>query len=268
MPTLHIVIPAYNEEASLLDCLSRVDAAALPSGWTKRLILVNDASTDGTRAMLESQFTAENAQRAREAVSNPSHLSAISAFSAASILHHDRNRGKGAAIRSGFTTLLEDAADTDAIIVQDADLEYNPADYERLLEPIAQGRARVVFGTRFGPHYDPATFGLHLHAFGNRLLTELSNWRTGLRLTDMECGYKVFTAPVLRRILPMLKEDRFGIEPEISAAIAATNERIEERAVSYQPRTVGQGKKIKWSDGLTALRVIRRGVRNRSDSPS
>ena len=111
-----------------------------------------------------------------------------------------------------------------------------------------------------------ATFALILHAFGNRLLTELSNWRTGLHLTDMECCYKLFSAPVLRRILPMLREDRFGIEPEITAAIAAINERVEEVPVSYHPRTVGEGKKIKWSDGLTALRVIRRGVRNRTES--
>lgn len=269
MPTLHIIIPVYNEEATLLDGLSRVDAAALPPGWAKSLILVNDASTDGTRALLEGPFTAESAETAdmgKDATAIPGHLPAIMALSAATTLHHDHNRGKGAAIRTGFAAALENAADTDAILVQDADLEYNPADYQRLLEPIAQGRARVVFGTRFGPHYEPATFALRLHAFGNRLLTELSNWRTGLRLTDMECGYKVFAAPVLRRILPMLREDRFGIEPEITAALAAIGQRIEEVPVSYHPRSVGQGKKIKWSDGLTALRIIRRGVRNHSET--
>lgn len=237
MPTLHIVIPVYNEQATLLQCLQRVEAAALPHGWSKRLILVDDASTDGTPAIL------------------------VSLADRHTIRTQSANRGKGAAIRTGFAAVLEDAADADAILVQDADLEYHPADYERLLEPIANGRTRVVFGTRFGPHYEPATFALRLHAFGNRLLTELSNWRTGLHLTDMECGYKVFTAPVLRRVLPMLREDRFGIEPEITAALAALSERVEELPVTYQPRTVGEGKKIKWSDGLAALRVIRRGAR-------
>jgi len=271
LPTLHIVIPVYNEEATLLECLSRVDAAALPPGWSRSLLLVNDASTDGTRALLERQFTAESAETAekeKDAVSNPSHLSACSAISAVRLLHHDRNRGKGAAIRTGFAAALENAGDADAILVQDADLEYNPADYERLLEPIVQGRARVVFGTRFGPHYHPTTFALRLHALGNRLLTELVNWRTGQHLTDMECGYKAFTAPVLGRILPMLREDRFGIEPEIAAAVAAIGQRIEEVTVSYHPRSVGQGKKIKWSDGLAALRVISRGVRNRMEARS
>lgn len=274
MPRLHLVIPVYNEEATLPACLGRVAAAPLPAGWTRSLILVNDASTDGTRALLESQLTAESAEIAE---TNQDHAerpiilppSALSAFPAVKTLHHNRNRGKGAATRTGFASALEAADDADAILVQDADLEYNPADYERLLEPIAQGRARVVFGTRFGRHYRPTTMALRLHAFGNRLLTELSNWRTGLRVTDMECGYKVFAAPVLRRILPMLKEDRFGIEPEIAAAVGAIGERVEEVAVMYEPRSIGQGKKIKWSDGVAALRVIRRGVRGRTaDSPA
>lgn len=267
MPRLHIVIPVYNEEATLPACLGRVAAAPLPTGWTRSLTLINDASTDGTRALLERQLAAQNAQAAERnprADSNASSSSALSAISAVRILHHDRNRGKGAAIRTGFAAALEAAEPTDAILVQDADLEYNPADYERLLEPIIQGRARVVFGTRFGRHYRPTTFALRLHAFGNRLLTELSNWRTGLRVSDMECGYKVFTVDVLRRILPMLREDRFGIEPEIAAAVAAGGVRIEEVAVSYEPRSIGQGKKIKWSDGWAALRVIRRGVRGRT----
>jgi glycosyltransferase involved in cell wall biosynthesis len=238
LPRLHIVIPVYNEQATLLECLGRVDTAALPPGWTRGLILVNDASTDGTPAILASLADRHT------------------------LCTHPSNRGKGAAIRTGFARALQDAADADAILVQDADLEYSPADYERLLEPIVQGRARVVFGTRFGPHYHPATFALRLHAFGNRLLTELSNWRTGLHLTDMECGYKVFVPPVLRRVWPMLREDRFGIEPEMTAAVASIGERIEEIPVSYHPRTIGQGKKIKWSDGVAALRVIRRGVRN------
>ncbi len=261
LPRLYIVIPVYNEEATLLECLGRVAAAAVPAGWSKHLILVNDASTDGARSLLERQFAAETAEREKDASPIPGHPPAASAFSAVKTLHHERNRGKGAAIRTGFKAVLSVASETDAVIVQDADLEYDPADYERLLEPIVQGRSRIVFGTRFGPHYEPATFRLRLHALGNRLLSELSNWRTGLHLTDMECGYKVFAAPVLARIVPMLMEDRFGIEPEITAAAAAINERIEEVPVSYHPRSVGEGKKIKWSDGLAALRVIRRGVR-------
>ncbi len=272
MPRLHIVIPVFNEEASLPVCLRRVAAAALPAGWAKHLILVNDASTDGTASLLKGLVTAESAEIAAPnpesaTKANPLPPTALSAISAVRILHHERNRGKGAAIRTGFAAALEDAADADAILVQDADLEYNPADYERLLEPVIQGRARVVFGTRFGRHYRPTTFALRLHAFGNRLLTEVSNWRTGLRVTDMECGYKVFAADVLRRILPMLREDRFGIEPEIAAAVAAIGERVEEVAVSYDPRSVGQGKKIKWSDGWGALRVIRRGVRGGRPGP-
>lgn len=268
LPRLHIVIPVYNEEATLAACLARVAAAPLPAGWPRSLILVNDASTDGTRALLESLFTAESAEIAEEgrrsARAADSELSsALSAFSAVKVLHHESNRGKGAAIRTGFAAALEEAEATDVILVQDADLEYDPADWRRLLEPIAHGRARVVFGTRFGRHYRPATLALRLHAFGNRLLTEVSNWRTGLRVTDMECGSKAFTADVLRRIVPMLTEDRFGIEPEIAAAVAAIGERVEEVAVSYDPRSVGEGKKIKWSDGWAALRVIRRGVRGR-----
>lgn len=273
MPRLHIVIPVYNEEATLAACLARVAAAPLPAGWPRSLILVNDASTDGTRALLESLFTAESAEIAEQSPDSAAKADALpsfahGAFSAVITLHHDHNRGKGAAIRTGFAAALEAAAATDVILVQDADLEYNPADWQRLLDPIAQGRARVVFGTRFGRHYRPATMALRLHAFGNRLLTEMSNWRTGLRVTDMECGSKAFTADVLRRIVPMLTEDRFGIEPEIAAAVAAIGERVEEVAVSYDPRSVGEGKKIKWSDGWAALRVIRRGVRGRTGHSS
>lgn len=273
MPRLHIVIPVYNEEATLAACLARVAAAPLPAGWPRSLILVNDASTDGTRALLESLLTAESAEIAEQSPDSAAKADALpsfahGAFSAVFTLHHDHNRGKGAAIRTGFAAALEAAAATDVILVQDADLEYNPADWQRLLEPIAQGRARVVFGTRFGRHYRPTTMALRLHAFGNRLLTEMSNWRTGLRVTDMECGSKAFTADVLRRIVPMLREDRFGIEPEVAAAVAAIGERVEEVAVSYDPRSVGEGKKIKWSDGWAALRVIRRGVRGRTGRSS
>ncbi|MCC6908873.1 MAG: glycosyltransferase family 2 protein [Phycisphaerales bacterium] len=244
MPRLYIVIPVYNEQATLLECVSRVEAAALRPEWERRLVFIDDASTDDTPALLRS-FAERHTIRTQP-----------------------RNRGKGAAIRTGFAAVLGESAEADAVIVQDADLEYNPADYERLLEPIVQGRSRIVFGTRFGPHYEPATFRLRLHALGNRLLTELSNWRTGLHLTDMECGYKVFAAPVLAHILPMLREDRFGIEPEITAAAAAINERIEEVPVSYHPRSVGEGKKIKWSDGMAALRVIRRGTRRDAEHGS
>lgn len=229
-------MPVFNEAATLAACVERVRGARLPPHWTRRIRFVDDASTDESPRLLE---------RLREE---------------GTVLRHERNRGKGAAIRTGFGAVLDDPRtnEADAVLIQDADLEYDPADYARLLEPIASHRARVVYGTRFGGHYRRGGPGVRIHALGNRAITALSNLCTGYRLHDMECCYKVLAAPVLDAMFPMLTEERFGIEPQITAALARIGEPIVEAPVSYEPRSVGEGKKIKWSDGVAAVRVILR----------
>ena len=169
---------------------------------------------------------------------------------------HDVNRGKGAGVQTGFDAVLAaDPADDDLVIIQDADLEYDPADYERLLEPLRSGEAEVVIGSRW---HDPPKAGLQpaLHAWGNRVLTRFSNLMTGYRLSDMECCYKLMTVRVLRRVRPLLSEARYGIEPQMVAALARLGATVAEVAVSYSPRSAAEGKKIGWKDGVRALHVI------------
>ena len=225
--TISIVIPAYNERDTLAELVSRVKAVPLP-GLAKEIILVDDASTDGT-----GEVCAQLAGQVDR------------------VITHDRNRGKGAALRTGFA-----AATGDVIIIQDADLEYDPREYQSLLDPILQGQADVVFGSRFlgvGPH----RVLFFWHMLGNRLLTLLSNMSTNLNLTDMECCYKVFRREVLDRL--RLRENRFGIEPEITAKVAAIRGvRIYEVGVSYAGRTYEYGKKITWKDGVWAMACILR----------
>ena len=217
---LSIVIPVYNEAGTIGAILARVRAAP----YDKEIVLVDDGSTDGTRALLE-----------REA-----------GFGTVVVLQ-DRNRGKGAALRAGF-----ERATGEVVIVQDADLEYDPADYPRLLKPIQDGQADVVFGSRFGGESHRVL--LFWHYLGNRGLTMLSNMFTNLNLSDMETGYKVFRAEVLKRI--RLRSNRFGFEPEITAKVARAGCRIYEVAISYHGRGYDEGKKITWRDGLAAIGCI------------
>lgn len=219
---LSIVIPVYNEEATIEALVERVLAA--PIELDKELIVVDDGSTDGTLDRLE-RFDRENGIR---------------------VVRHARNRGKGAALRSGFRV-----AQQDLIIVQDADLEYDPRDYRQLLQPLLDGKAEVVFGSRFAAGGAQRALDFWSAAI-NRFVTRLSNRLTGLDLTDVETGYKVLKRDVMKRL--RIEEDRFGIDPELTAKIARLpGVRIVEVGVSYAPRTYEDGKKIRWRDGLRAV---------------
>ena len=219
---LSIVIPAYNEADTVAGIVDRVRAAAPDA----EIIVVNDGSTDGTAEALAELLQRDPGLR---------------------MLHHETNRGKGAALRTGFA-----AATGDVVLVQDADLEYNPQDYGKLLAPILKGEADVVYGSRFlgGPH----RVLFFWHAVGNRLLTLLSNMFTNLNLTDVETGYKVFRKSVLESIT--IRSDRFGFEPEITAKVAKKGCRVYEVPIEYHGRTYEEGKKVTWRDGLKALVAI------------
>jgi glycosyltransferase involved in cell wall biosynthesis len=231
---LSVVIPVFNELDTVADVVDRVRRTGLDC----EIILVDDASTDGTRELLE-------AWRQDQANDNHANDDLV-------ILFHDRNRGKGAALRTGFAR-----ASGDAVIVQDADLEYDPGEYRRLLSPIVHDEADAVFGSRFqGGSHRVLYFW---HYIGNRLLTTLSNATTNLNLTDMETCHKVFRREVIQQILPTLRQNRFGIEPELTAKAARLpGVRIFELPISYHGRTYAEGKKITWRDGLVALWCILR----------
>jgi len=214
-----VVVPAFNEAETVEIALRRVRSVPL----RLEIIVVNDASTDGTREILEKLATAGLVDR---------------------VVHHEKNRGKGAAIRSGVA-----AATGDALVVQDADLEYDPADLPALIKPISDGRADAVYGSRFqgGPH----RVLYFWHYVGNRFLTLLSNMFTNLNLTDLETCYKLVRMDLIKR-LP-LKSNRFGFEVEITARLAQARARIWELPISYSGRTYAEGKKITWRDGVAAL---------------
>jgi glycosyltransferase involved in cell wall biosynthesis len=223
---LTIVVPIYNERELAPKALARIEAAPLPAGLSRELVLIDDCSTDGTREWLQEYASARPDVR---------------------LELHPQNAGKGAALRTGFA-----AATGDFVIVQDADLEYDPREIATVLEPLLDGRADVVFGTRFLGHTHRVLY--YWHSVGNWLLTTLSNMLSNVNLTDMECCYKAFRRDVLERI--DLKEPRFGFEPEITAKVARLGCRIYEVPVSYSGRTYAEGKKINWKDGFSALRCI------------
>ena len=220
---LSILIPVHNERQTIQALLKRVEAVP----YEKEIILVDDASTDGTREIL---------QRLAGDHRDQVHL-----------ILHPQNRGKGAAIRTAIEHVTGDIA-----IIQDADLEYDPHDYPALLGPILDGHADVVFGNRF--HGGPHRVLYFWHYVGNRFLTNLCNMVTNLNLSDMEVGYKVFRAEVLQRL--RIKSDRFGIEPELAVKVAKLGCRVYEVPIAYHGRTYAEGKKITWKDGIAALYYI------------
>jgi len=229
-----VVVPAYNEEGTVAALLDRVVAAPYPAEVSEvELVVVDDCSRDGTAAAVEAYAIPAGAPR-------PTTLE---------LARHSVNRGKAAALRTGFGR-----ATGDVVIVQDADLEYDPTDYPALLAPIIAGRAEVVYGSRFlsGPH----RVLFFWHSIGNRFLTMLSNMLTDLNLSDMETCYKVFTRDVKNRLV--LKADRFGFEPEFTARVARLGVRIYEVPISYHGRTYAEGKKIGWKDGFEAIWCILR----------
>lgn len=231
---LSVIIPVYNEAATILEVCKRVVAVPIP----KEIIIVDDKSTDGTGDFLQ------NFRHSPVSFLGKS----TSASYTVRVLFHEQNQGKGAAIRTALS-----AVTGDAIIIQDADLEYNPAEYPKLVAPFLNGNADVVYGSRFS---DLADHPFSWHAWGNNLLTRFSNFATHLNLTDMETGYKLFRADVLKRI--PLQSDRFGFEPEVTAKIARLGVRICEVPVSYTGRSYAEGKKIGWKDGIAALWCILR----------
>ena len=217
-----VVIPVYNEIDTIEEILARVDKVPIK----KEIIVIDDLSIDGTR------------ERLKNIVADKKNVK---------VIYHSRNRGKGSALRTGFESVTGDI-----VIIQDADLEYDPNEYPKLLEPILDGRADVVYGSRFigGPH----RVLFFWHYVGNKFLTLISNALTNLNLTDMETCYKVFKSQILKDI--NLKSNRFGFEPEFTAKVSKMRLRIYEVPISYSGRTYSEGKKITWKDGIVALCLI------------
>jgi glycosyltransferase involved in cell wall biosynthesis len=220
---LTIIMPAYNEKETIAEIVRKVQAVDV--GCEKELIIVDDASVDGTRDVLKSMIGQPNLR----------------------IIFHEQNRGKGAAIRTGLEHVTGEI-----VLIQDADLEYDPLDYPRLLHPIIDGKADVVYGNRF--HGETHRVLYFWHSVGNRMLTLACNMLTNLNLSDMEVGYKAFRADIFQRI--RIRSDRFGFEPEVTGKVARLGCRIYEVPISYYGRTYAEGKKITWRDGVEALWCI------------
>ena len=234
MGLISVVIPVYNEVRTLAEILRRVAAQDFP----KEIVLVDDFSTDGSRQWLE-----ELAQKGLGAIEG---VAAVN-DTTFKVVFQARNQGKGAALRRGFSE-----ATGDIVVIQDSDLEYDPRDIHRLVQPILDGNADVVFGSRFLGETRRVLY--FWHAVTNWALTLMSNMTTGLNLTDMETCYKAFRREVLASFV--LKEDRFGVEPELTARVGRANVRVYEVPISYFGRTYEDGKKIGWKDGVRALYAI------------
>lgn len=230
MKLFSILIPCYNEEKLITQVLDKILAVQLDFDLQKEIILVDDGSTDGTAAAISAYLEKNQDSRIKA-------------------IRHEKNAGKGAAVQTGIA-----AASGEIIVIQDADLEYSPKDYNKLLQPILEGHADVVYGSRFmgaGPH----RVLFYFHTMGNKFLTFLSNLLSQLNLTDMETGYKVFRKSVLQQI--SLQEKGFGFEPEVTAKISRIKQiRIYEVGIGYYGRTYEEGKKIQWTDGVKAIYCI------------
>lgn len=225
---LSILIPCFNEESMIVSILEKINTT--DCGLVKEIIIVNDCSTDNTAQELEKYIN-----------NNPA--------TSIKLFHHQINKGKGACIQTALKEVTGDV-----VIIQDADLEYNPGEYLKMLKPISDGYADVVYGSRFrGSEAHRVLF--FFHTIGNKFLTFLSNLFTGINLTDMETGYKMFKTEIIRNI--RFREERFGFEPEVTAKISRIkNIRIYEVGISYYGRTYSEGKKIKWRDGFRAIYCI------------
>jgi glycosyltransferase involved in cell wall biosynthesis len=221
--TISVVIPVYNEAQTISEILRQVRAVELP--YERELIVVDDYSTDGTREILEAEAREHNGTR---------------------VFLHAQNLGKGAAVRTGLKQVSGDV-----VIIQDADLEYDPRDYARLLRPIEEGRTKVVYGSRFLGEHKAMYFW---HTLGNKLLTLATNVMFDTTLTDMETCYKVFTSDIARSI--RLKSNRWGFDPEITAKILKRGHRIYEVPIAYNGREFWEGKKISWKDGITVMGTL------------
>ena len=222
---LSVIVPCYNEKNSISEIINQVKNVDIP--LKKEIIIVDDFSTDGTREILKKLQKSEQGIK---------------------ILFSEKNMGKGYSLRNGFTH-----STGDIIIIQDADLEYDPNEYAVLLKPILDNEADVVYGSRFNVDYVDK-FSFLSHYLGNKLLTTISNQFTGLKLTDVETCYKMFTKEILDKI--HLTEDRFGFDPEFTAQIAKINCRISEVGIKYKNRSYEEGKKVTWKDGIRILKVI------------